>query len=55
MYSHNLLRWVKTSAGDVPTHIDGDEKDGITVPAKASANGIKWSLYFLAPAKRGPV
>jgi hypothetical protein len=52
LYPHNILTWVKTSADDVTTYIDDDEKAGITVLATVSANGIKWDLPARATALR---
>jgi hypothetical protein len=51
LYPHNGLTWVRTSADDGPTYIDGHEKDGIMVLAAVSASEIVPSLFLLAAGK----
>jgi hypothetical protein len=51
LYPHSILTWVKMSADNISTYIDGDEKDRIKVLATVTANRIKWPLCFLATGK----
>jgi hypothetical protein len=50
-YPNNILIWWDTAADDVFIHIQGDEKDCLTVLAIISVSGIKWLPYFLAKGK----
>jgi hypothetical protein len=51
LYPNNILTWWDTGADDVSIHIQGDEKEALTVLATVSASGAKWPLYFLAKGK----
>jgi hypothetical protein len=48
---NNILTWWDTAADGVPIHIQGREKEALTVLARISASGVKWSLDFLAKGK----
>jgi hypothetical protein len=43
------------NCNDVSIHIQGDEKEALTVLATISASDVKWPLYLLAKEKTAPV
>jgi hypothetical protein len=55
LYPNNIRTWWDTAADDVFIHIQGEEKETLTVLATISASGVKWPLYFLAKGKTSHV
>ena len=47
----DLVTWGRTGEQDVSVHLDGDEKEGITVVACVTASGCKLPLWLIAKGK----